>query len=339
MLKNGTANTGLTNHANRTFALVENNLPFKLKTKGNEELLDILSEGFDDFEGQLGHEVSAHSKVDRETGELMAFGYNPLKASIDYSLLDKHRKLVVKAELPVTCSRMIHDFPATENFIIIPDLAMHFEPKEAMLEKRFVYQYHPEAPCRYGVFSRRNPEADKGQWFELPLEQHHMCFHFLNAYETQENGQDVIVIHHCCQKDVNLFVTQEHPFISDAEKNLVTLHETKLNRTTGEVSFKQLHPNYVEMPQINPNLMGKKHRFGYFAIGSKDFHPKDKDYRESAFFNGFMKYDFDTHQVKTVNYPDEMTAGEVGFYPRDESKAEDDGYLMTFLYSYKTNCS
>lgn len=41
----------MTNHANRTFALVENNLPFKLKTKGNEELIDILSEGFDDFEG------------------------------------------------------------------------------------------------------------------------------------------------------------------------------------------------------------------------------------------------------------------------------------------------
>ena len=85
--------------------------------------------------------------------------------------------------------------------------------------------------------------------------------------------------------------------------------------------------------------MGKKHRFGYFAIGTKNFHPEDKVYRESAMFNGFMKYDFDTHQVKTVNYPDEMTAGEVGFYPRDESKAEDDGYLMTFLYSYKSNCS
>lgn len=92
----------------------------------------------------------------------MAFGYNPRKALIDYSLFDRHRKLQFRTELPVTCSRMIHDFPATENFIIIPDLAMHFEPKEAIKEKKFVYQYHPEAPCRYGVFSRKNPEADKG---------------------------------------------------------------------------------------------------------------------------------------------------------------------------------
>lgn len=151
------------NHASRTYALVEANLPFQVATiQKDNGFFDLLSKGFDDFDGQLDHAVSAHPKVDRRTGELLAFGYNVTKPSINYSLFDKSRKLKFKTEIPITSVRMVHDFLATENLIIVPDLPLEAVPKEAVMQKRFLFKYEPDRMCRYGVFDRNEPQADKG---------------------------------------------------------------------------------------------------------------------------------------------------------------------------------
>jgi len=68
--------------------------------------------------------VSAHPAVDRKTGHLMAFGYDRNDPLIHYSLFDKDRKLLSYIKIPITSVRFLHDFSATENYIIIPDLPM-----------------------------------------------------------------------------------------------------------------------------------------------------------------------------------------------------------------------
>jgi hypothetical protein len=50
-LKNGTANTALTTHSGKTYALMEANLPFEIEIAKYK--FDIVSKGFDDFKGQL----------------------------------------------------------------------------------------------------------------------------------------------------------------------------------------------------------------------------------------------------------------------------------------------
>ena len=56
--------------------------------------MDILSKGHYDFKGQLRHHISAHSKVDRKTGELFAFAYNyQMKPLVYLSVFDKDRQL------------------------------------------------------------------------------------------------------------------------------------------------------------------------------------------------------------------------------------------------------
>ena len=65
-LRSGNANTALTNHANKTFALMEGNLPFELGL--GKSKFDVESVGFDDFNAQLKDSMSAHPRVDRETG-------------------------------------------------------------------------------------------------------------------------------------------------------------------------------------------------------------------------------------------------------------------------------
>ena len=42
-------------------------------------------------------------------------------------------------DIKITSTRMLHDFVITENYIIIPDLAMEFNPEKAFKEGSFIY--------------------------------------------------------------------------------------------------------------------------------------------------------------------------------------------------------
>lgn len=99
--KNGTANTAFAQHGKKTYALVEADYPFNIKIDESKKNFDILSVGHDDFDGQLKHNVSAHPKVDRKTGHMMAFGYNLETGVIHYSLFNKDRKIISALDIPL----------------------------------------------------------------------------------------------------------------------------------------------------------------------------------------------------------------------------------------------
>ena len=101
----------------------------------SEKNFDILSIGHDDFNGELTHNVSAHPKVDRKTGEMLAFGYSGEEPVVHYSLINKERKVVSNLKIPITSPRMIHDFMITENYAIIPDLPLELRPDMAFKGK------------------------------------------------------------------------------------------------------------------------------------------------------------------------------------------------------------
>ena len=64
-MKSATASTAMVQHANKTHAVLEVDLPFEVKVDVDEQnSLDIVSVGFYDYDGQLKHPLSAHPKVD-----------------------------------------------------------------------------------------------------------------------------------------------------------------------------------------------------------------------------------------------------------------------------------
>jgi carotenoid cleavage dioxygenase-like enzyme len=91
-----TANTAITHHAKKTYALCEPDLPFnvQIETQPDDSLnFDIKSIGFDDFNGQLKHNASAHSKINKKTGELFVFGADMKRPICSYTLINKERKV------------------------------------------------------------------------------------------------------------------------------------------------------------------------------------------------------------------------------------------------------
>jgi len=72
----------------------------------------------------------------------MAFGYgfSGGKGVNHFSLINKDKKVISTFECPLTSGRMIHDFAATENYVIFPDLPLEFSAQAAK-EGKFVIRY------------------------------------------------------------------------------------------------------------------------------------------------------------------------------------------------------
>jgi len=47
---------------------------------------------------------------------------------IHYTLFDKNRKMLAHLDVTITSMRMIHDFPITNNYCVLPDLPLEFLP-------------------------------------------------------------------------------------------------------------------------------------------------------------------------------------------------------------------
>ena len=114
--KDGPANTAFVTHAKKTYALSEQFLPFEIQIEKDDNL-NVNSLGYADFNGQLKHNVSAHPKVDKKTGELITFGYDFFGDNggyLKYSLFDKENNLKNTLNIPIRGPIMIHDIAITE---------------------------------------------------------------------------------------------------------------------------------------------------------------------------------------------------------------------------------
>lgn len=162
----------------------------------------VKSIGHDDFDGKLKHKCTAHPKVDWKTGEFLVFGYHLSEPLVHYSVFNKNRSLVKSFNIPITSSRMIHDFVMTQNYIIIPDLPVDSNVKLAVKEKKWLFQWNPSNPARYGVLNRSEGDASKIIWFDCPA---HYCFHFANSWdETNDKGETIIVLLAVIHLDIDM---------------------------------------------------------------------------------------------------------------------------------------
>lgn len=68
--------------------------------------------------------------------------------------------------------------------------------------------------------------------------------------------------------------------------------------------------------------------------------PSDKVGQENIFFEAFCKFDLETETlIKRIPFGPTKSSGEVFFHKRENASSEDDGYLMAFVYNWKTEKS
>jgi carotenoid cleavage dioxygenase len=312
MFKNA-ANTALAWHDGRLLALWEGGPPHEIKTPS----LDTV--GAYDFGGALEIPFTAHPKIDPETGEMVFFGYSPAaEPYASHGVVSAQGKLLRTVPIALPAGVMMHDFAITARYSLFLDLPFEFR-LDRVFEGKFPFVFDRERPSRYGLFPRHATDSSALRWFEGPS-----CFvwHTLNAYEE---GDEVVLLA-CRVSDTNALLPPEDSASKDTDAG--RLHRWRFNLSTGTTREEPLDEVQSEFPRINDAFMGRKNRYGYAGrISGQDG------------FDGALKYDLETGRSWAYGLGPGRVSGEWVFAPRDGATAEDDGYLLSFVFDRAENRS
>lgn len=344
------ANTNVIGHAGKTFALIEAGV-------ANYELTDELdTAGVCDFDGTLTAGYTAHPKRDPDTGELHAVSYSFLRGNtVQYSVIGADGRARRTVDIEVSGSPMMHDFSLTERHVVIYDLPVTFDVRQAAAASvprslrlpaqlllsaligrvripdpiaarkpsggssgtAFPYSWNPRYPARIGVMPREGTNADV-KWFDVePC----YVFHPMNAYDSPADGTIVLdVVRHPKMFETDLLGPNEGP---------PTLERWTVDLADGKVHESRLDDRGQEFPRVDERLVGKRHRYGYAPYIREGVDGTDV----------LLKHDFIGDDSTARSFGTGKAVGEFVFHPSSPDAAEDDGVLMGFVYDRTTDRS
>jgi carotenoid cleavage dioxygenase-like enzyme len=279
-----------------------------------------------EFPSQCG--VSAHSKVDDATGELLFFNYGKDEPYLHYGVVTEDNDLVHYVDVPLPGPRLPHDMAFTENYAILNDCPLFWDPA---LLTRGVHKigFHPELPMRLGVLPRRGG-SDEIRWFEAEST---FVLHWVNAYEDG----DEIVLDGFFQGDPEAtggHFPGEERFdrlfrVLSLDGMQTRLHRWRLNLATGQTKEERLSDSLTEFGMINARMGGRPHRYAYASTGEPGW----------FLFNGVVKHDIFTGAEDAYSYGPGVYGSETAMAPRVGSVEEDDGYVITLTMDMTRDCS
>ncbi len=307
-----TGNTAMVFHNGQFFTMMEGGTPYRIS------LPDLTTEGEHDFEGTVTHNFTAHPKVDAATGEMMTFGYGITPPFLSYSVVGTDGRATHQTEITIPKPIMMHDCAITEHYTIFPDLPLVFD-FERMLSGGGFVGWEPENGCRIGIVPRTGDDSSI-RWFEI---EESFLFHVANAWEEGDE-----VVFQACRSNRGGIETQEG---ADVREQLGQLHEWRFNMATGEVASRALDAEYhCDFPRIHDDLVGRKNRYTYAARFRIE---------EMPTFDGEMKYDNETGEIQIHDFGPGRESGEAVFAPRIGATAEDDGYVICFVWDSNSGSS
>lgn len=269
--------------------------------------------------------VSAHPKVDTKTGELLFFNYSKRDPYLRYGVVDQTGELVHYVDIPLPGPRLPHDMAFTENYVILNDFPLFWDP--VLLEQDVhLPRFYPDMPSRFAVLPRRGGTGDI-RWFEADPT---FVLHFVNAYEDG----DEIVLDGFFEGDPspvdNGGTKWDKLFRFLALDRLQSrLHRWRFNLATGAVREERLSESVTEFGTINPDFAASDYRYAYAATGKPGW----------FLFDGLVKHDLRTGGQQAFSFGDGVYGSETAMAPRRGSTGEDDGYLVTLTTDMNADAS
>lgn len=268
--------------------------------------------------------VSAHAKVDPRSGEFVFFDYGPTPPYMSYGVVSTDGIVKHFTDIEIPGARMPHDMAITENYSILMDLPLVVD-SEAAKAGRHQLSFLRDLPARFGIIPRLGG-SDEIRWFEAePC----YIYHSINAYE---DGDEVVL-------DVCRF-RMPGPAAIELRGPLASIlnylrldafvHRYRFNLKTGATREETLADRNTEFPMIHPSRLGTKNRFAYNVSINSDV---------TMYFDGLVKYDMATGAEERYGFGAGRYGSEAPFAPRPGARAEDDGYLMSFVYDAATDRS
>jgi carotenoid cleavage dioxygenase len=306
----GVANTNIVWHAGRLLALEEGHAPFELDPASLE------SRG---YRAEYRGKVTAHPKLDPETGEMVWFAYSarpePLNAGMSYGVTDKTGAVTRRDEFEAPFAAMAHDFLVTRRHALFPILPLTMSLERAMSGQPPI-AWEPGKGSHVGVL-RRDAAIETMRWFTTdPC----YVFHPMNAWEEGERIFADVMEYPVAP----LFPTLDGSKPQGAFARLV---RWTFDLASGSSTIKRepIDDLAGEFPRFDERRAGLGYRHGWFAgITRRE--------TEAARFDTLAHIDLATGRRTAHVFEAGDAPGEPVFVPRTPEAEEGDGWVVAVVY-------
>lgn len=313
----GLANTSLAFFGDRLYALGESDLPYPIRLTPDG---DIETLNRHDFQGKLSMSMTAHPKVDSDTGEAFAFRYGPLPPFLTLFRFDKNG--AKQSDVPIFSMNrpsFLHDFAITKKYAVFTEIQIGFNPMQMIIEGRSPVGSDPSKISRVGLIPRYAKDESQMKWFDVPGLN---LIHAINAWDEE----DAVVL------VAPNILSVEHT-LERMELVHALVEKIRIDLKTGIVTRRPLSTRNLDFGVINPSYVGKKNKFVFAGIG--DPMPK---------ISGVVKLDVSLEErrdsiVACRIFGPGCYGGEPFFVPRERESSdetvleEDDGYVVSYVHN------
>lgn len=303
-------NTNVIAHAGGLWALVEAGaLPVELDRE-----LNTVRHSY--FANALSRAYTAHPHRDPQTGELHAICYDSLSRNkIRYVVVDANGVVVRDVAIPVRHGPMIHDCAITAKYVLIFDLPITFSFGALLHGATFPYQWNRRHPARVGLLPRTG-DVTQLRWFEVEPCQ---IFHTANAYELDDGS--VVV-------DAVVYQRVFDRSRQGLEASQTRLERWRLDWSRGRIERRVFSDCKQEFPRCDERRTTKPYRYAY-TVGIDVEHVGPQPlYRHDLETGRVLRHDLARH-----------VPSEAVFVPRAADGAEDDGWLLSYVYDMEADRS
>jgi all-trans-8'-apo-beta-carotenal 15,15'-oxygenase len=307
----------------KLYAFDEFQLPYRLdpntlETKGTARLGMLEQSKF----------LSAHSKIDRQTGEWLFFGleFGP-NLTLHIIILDKNNRLNRHQRLKLPHNVYVHDFFVSDRHIIINLPPVELKIIDYILGRTSILgsmSWKPEKGNLILVFDRGTNAAP----IQLEAGASWM-WHSLNAYEK---GDEIIA-------DFVGYQNPDHIIGNDPALIAIMSGRQGQYNYAGEIRRYIINPNRkkirhevldkgsYEFPFINPHHQCHKYRFGYFT----------KKQKKAIFFTEIARIDMENLSSQSYDFGRGKFCSEPVFvqmpgYRYSPRTGKEPGWLLTEVY-------
>jgi carotenoid cleavage dioxygenase-like enzyme len=256
----------------------------------------------------LSFPVCAHTRLDPVNGDLWFINYAMQPPYLTLYCVDNKGAVIKKINIEKNYTSMVHDFVLTKNHIIIFDCPIIIDLQQVMAGGSII-DWKPELGVRIAIVSRND---GKIQWLETdPF----FVFHFANAYEDRNEIRIDYVRH------------EKFDFITNNDERTMSpmLYRSVINLHSGAIKHIPLDDRIIEFPRIREDIDTLAHQFIYAPT-------KTVEMQSERGFNALVKYDVKNGYSELYKFGSATQIGEAVFAPRKNSRSEDDGYLMLFVF-------
>ncbi len=316
-LSRSTANTHIINHRNVLLALKEDSPPAALDLLTLETLVPSYT-----FDGQLpSRTFTAHPKIDSETGNMVAFGYEATghgSKDVTFFEITPGGKIIWTATVQVPYVGMLHDFAVTQRHIVLYVIPLAFDEAQ-MRDGGIHWSWDSSKPTYFGAI-RRGGDGSDLNWIEGPTRS---ATHVMGAFS---DGDRVYV-------DVEMSQSNPFPFMpmrdgAHWDPIAGSSHITRLSadlsrRRPSSYGIETLYPNHIgALPRQDDRYNTMPYRYGFLPCPD----PKAPNPRNAGAC--YARFDHQTRKDTLFNAGVNTSLAECCFAPKNANAREAEGYLL-----------